>query len=383
MNSKFWRFSVLVVLTHSFAFAQQTPIRDAVVDSLAITVVDAINRNNFQLADQIIAAQLSRDSTSLEWLFLRGMRYYSEIFVIPGFNKIAVSRMKQSLERAAELGERRLEDRPNDAYTLFYTGGALGYLGIAKMAEGSLFGAVGTAKKGFNMHEDLIELCPECYDAYLGPGMMNLMTSDVPMFLKPILWLFGLNGSEEKAYDYLSTAFHKGRIVRLEGGTYFAQLLERRKECKHSFEVYSQLIQEYPMKVGLRAESMSPLWADKRYDDVISLGGSTMQMFESHEYFLSTSDSSWLPSILMSTSRAYTLKGDTASSVALLEDFINNDSYQAIPKWRMHSSLAGTYLTRNDTAKAVYNYKAILTSTAPDDTKQHAWEMLGKINGAK
>ena len=308
------------------------------------------------------------------------MRNYAELFELPGFNQRALSNMKRDLERVSELGEQRLEENPNDPYTLFYTGGAYGYLGIAKTAEGSLFGGVGTAKKGFNMHEDLIEVCPQCYDAYLGPGMMNLMTSDVPWILKPILWIFGLSGSEEKAYDYLTTAFQHGKLVRLEAGTYLAQLYQRRKDYTTSFEIYSQLTQEYPMRVGLRAESMSPLWADKRYGDIISLARNTMQMFESGQYSLSKADSAWLPSIVLSYSRACRIKGDTSSAIHVLEDFVHNDNYSAIRKWRIYYSLAGSYLLQHDTLNAIENYNAVLKSDAPEDSKKGAQDAIERLS---
>ena len=352
-------------------------------DSLATSVVEAINRNELERADRIIEDQLARDSTSLQWLFLRGMRNYADLFAVSSFNKKALAKMKEDMGRASELGERRLEENPNDLYALFYTGGAYGYLGIAKAAEGSLFGGVGTAKKGFNMHEDLIELLPECYDAYLGPGMMNLMTSDVPWILKPIMWLFGLSGSEDKAYEYLSIAYEKGKLVRLEAGTYLAQLFERRKEFKKSFETYSQLIQKYPMRIGLRVESTSSLWAEDRYDDVIALAKSSIDVFESGQYFFTKADSAWMPSVVLNYSRAYKLKGDTTSAINVLEDFTHKEVYNSINKWRIHSSLADFYALKKDTMKLIANYKAVLADDAPDDTKKRVQEALGKINSSK
>jgi tetratricopeptide (TPR) repeat protein len=376
--------TIQCILSIPLALSQSNQIRSVKLDdSIAVSAVEAINRNELELADRIIAAQLAKDSTSLQWLFLRGMRNYAELFAVSSFNKDALTKMKEDMETVCQIGEKRLEKSPNDLYALFFTGGAYGYLGIAKVADGSVFSGVGTAKKGFNMHEDLIELWPECYDAYLGPGMMNLLTSDIPWILKPILWLFGLSGSEEKAYNYLSTAYEKGKLVRLEAGTYLAQLFERRKEFKKSFEIYSQLIQEYPMRIGLRAESTSPLWAEKRYDDVLALTSSTMKMFESKRYSLTRADSAWMPSILINSSRAYKLKGDTTSAIIVLEDFILKEDYLAINKWRIHSSLADFYVLQKDTAKVIASYKAILASDAPDDTKKRVHDALEKIGSSK
>ena len=83
--------SVILILAIPFvisiAHSQSQPGKTSVDldDSLAVSVIEAINRNEFSLADRIIQEQLSEDSTSLEWLFLRGMRNYAELFELPGF----------------------------------------------------------------------------------------------------------------------------------------------------------------------------------------------------------------------------------------------------------------------------------------------------------
>lgn len=75
-----------------------------------------------------------------------------------------------------------------------------------------------TAKKGFSYHEKLIALCPSFLDAYLGPGLKNLMVSPLPWVFKPLLYLVGLSGTEDKADEYLTIAYEKGQTVHLEAG---------------------------------------------------------------------------------------------------------------------------------------------------------------------
>jgi len=349
-------------------------------DSVAAAVVEAINCNDLPLADRLLAAELSNDSTSLQWLFLRGMRNYWLLFGVGTINATALAALKTDMERVIELGERRLELNEKDLHALFYTGGAYGYLGLAKAADGSLFGAVGTAKRGFNMQEELIKLCPDCYDAYLGPGMMNLLTSQIPWVLKPIMWVFGLSGTEEKAHEYLSLAYEKGRLVRLEAGTYLAQLYDRKKEFGKSYEIYSSLTRRYPMRMALRAESMTPLWTDRRYNDVMAQSLDALEVFKTGQYHFSSADSSWLPIILLSYSRASKIQGDTVSAARTLEDFVHDKRFGPVNKWRIHSSLAETYVQRRDTLKATEHYAAVLASDAPDDTKKRVRESLDKLD---
>jgi tetratricopeptide (TPR) repeat protein len=194
-------------------------------------LAEALNRSDLGLADRILQLQLKRDSNAIQWHFYRGMRSFIEIsYDKSKQNEENFDKVRVAMERAVEIGEKRLEINPSDSIALFYTGGAYGYLGMAQLQSGSMFKAGSTAKKGFKYHEKLIELCPAYYDAYLGPGMKNLMVSAVPWFLKPLLLLLGLTGTEEKAKEYLTIAYDKGRCVHLEAGNYLAQVYERRKE---------------------------------------------------------------------------------------------------------------------------------------------------------
>ncbi len=163
--------ALVLVVFIAFSLAQDRSanhIRNAEIrfdDSTTVAVVEAINRHDLPLADQLIHTELSRNPLSLKWLFLRSMRYYTDIFAHGIKNTEALAKMKQDAERVIEIGEQRLDNDPRDLTALFYAGGAYGYLGLASAADGSVFSSVGKAKKGFNYHEDLIELCPQCYDA--------------------------------------------------------------------------------------------------------------------------------------------------------------------------------------------------------------------------
>jgi tetratricopeptide (TPR) repeat protein len=351
-------------------------------DSIAVSVIEAINRNEIELAERTIDAQLRNDPNSLEWNFLRGMRYYAELSARGSRKKETLAQMKTSLQKVIKIGEERLHRNPDDLTALFYAGGASGYLGLARAVEGSLFSGVRSATKGFNMHEDLIKRCPQCYDAYLGPGVMNLMTSNAPRVLKPILWLFGLSGSAEKAYDYLSIAYEKGTLVRLEAGTYLAQLFEGRKEYRKSSELYAELIRQYPMRIGLRAESATPLWIEKRYDDIIALADSTMGIFESGKYLFTRGDSVSMVSILTGCASAYGRKGDTTSAINFLEGALRKKDYETTDGWEIHYSLARLYFDQSDTTKAIAHYKEVVSADIPEKMKKHVQECINILNGS-
>jgi tetratricopeptide (TPR) repeat protein len=225
-------------------------------DTLEVFVAEALNRGDLALVDRVIALRLKLDSNAIQWHFFQGIRSYVEISYEPDRqNEENLHRVQLAMEKAIEIGERRLEANPTDSMALFYTGGACGYLGIAQIQGGGGFIKAGsTAKRGFNYHEQLMRLCPSFHDAYLGPGMKNLMVSALPWIFKPILYVLGLSGSEEKAEQYLTIAYEKGRRVHLEAGGYLAQLYERRENWDKSQEIYADLYRRYPYRVGMCAQ---------------------------------------------------------------------------------------------------------------------------------
>lgn len=353
-------------------------------DSLLCQVVEAINRNQFARADQIINAQLQQDGDSLKWCFLRGMRHYSDLFAVTQpIDKTALGALAFNLSRVAAIADERLSINPNDSLGLFYGGGAYGYLGISYAANGSLFKAVSTAKKGAKYHEQLISLHPDCYDAYLGPGIMNLMTSAAPWILKPILFLLGLSGTEDKADEYLSLAYAKGTRVRYEAGVYLAQLRLRQKDYHKAFELYSNLTTEYPMRVGLRAEYLSSLLSNKRHDDVIKIASETMDSFEASRYSFSRNDSAWIPYIFWDCAQAFQLTGNPRAAIQTWKRFLGGKPYNSQSKWRAYDSLIDLYLSIKDTALVVKSFEALNASDAPPKVKDRARERIGVLPQAQ
>lgn len=363
---------VIVIFVSQSLSQNSTPISASFADSITVSVVEAINRRELKLAEDLVNTQLSRHPNSLKWYFYRGICSYADLITNFSVNQEALKSMKADMERVQQLGEEVLQTRPEDHEALFYVGGAYGYLGLAEFADGSVFSAVGTAKKGFNLQEKLITVCPNCHDAYLGPGMMNLMASAVPWFLRKVLWLFGLSGTEEKAYEYLTTAYEKGTLVRFEAGSYLAKVYERRKQFQEASVIYKQLVNNYPRNVYLRVDYFSPLWHLKRYDEIIQSANEVISIFATSSIPFGRSDSAWIPTIASNLGLAHKLKGDTVRAIQVLEDFVARPEFRSIDKWRVHFDLGEFYAAQQDVPKARMHYTEVVSGNAPSGTKKRA-----------
>jgi hypothetical protein len=348
--------------------------------SIYLKVIGAINRNEFRLADSVINQQLAQGKDSLQWLFFRGMRYYSDLLGMNSFvNKSSLAQLSSSFSQTIHIADTRLELNPKDSLALFFGGGAYGYYGFSYIADGSLFKAVSSAKKGARYHEKLISLHPECYDAYLGPGLINLAASAAPWILKPILFLLGISGTEEKAQEYLSAAYEKGTWVRVEAGIYLAQLYERQKQFSKSSEIYLALTPAYPMRIALRAQALSGLSSEKRYNEIISLSKDAMASFEARRFHFTSNDSSRVVSLFSACSGAYKQIGDTAAAIRIWQDYLNRDAYKGLSKWWGHSSLAELHLLRRDTTNALRSLEQVVAGDPPEKYKDKARARINEL----
>jgi len=350
-------------------------------DSLFIQVIDAISRNDLFEADRIIDGQLALGRDSLQWFFFKGIRFYSDLFGADNaIKKSSLVELSSSFSRVIQMADERLEFNPTDSMALFFGGGAYGYNGFSFLADGSIFKAVSSAKKGARYHEKLIALHPNCYDAYLGPGLLNLAASASPWILKPILFILGISGTEEDADRYLSTAYEKGSWVRIEAGTYLAQLYARQKQFSRSCDLYLTLTQSYPMRLGLRAEALSGLLTNRQYDQVISLSKDAIRSFEAKSFHFTSQDSSRVPSIFSSCSYAYRLNGDTTAAIRVWNGYLTLPAYDRLPKWWAHSSLAELHMLQRDTTLALQSLTAIAEGDAPEKSKKKARDQINELN---
>ena len=382
-------FTLLTVsILSSSSFAWSTSFRTNLggmpaigrADTLEVFVAEALNRGDLAVADQIIETQSKLDSNAIQWHFSRGIRSVMEIsYQQDGQNEENIHRVQIAMEKAIEIGERRLEINPSDSMALFYIGGACGYLGIAQVqGGGGFFKGGSTAKRGFRYHEQLIALCPDFYAAYLGPGMKNLMVSALPWVFKPLLYLLGLSGSEERAEEYLTIAYEKGEGVRFEAGNYLAQLYERRKDWVRSGAIYADLLKRYPYRVGMCAQGLGPLSAEKKYDEVVDRCKGMMRRFENDRREFTRADSISMISIISSAGYSFLRQGKTAEAIGFYENALRNVAYEKLNRWILQWSLGDLYRDQRQIREARESYQRAL-ATAPGKQRNKIQKELDNL----
>lgn len=119
--------------------------------------------------------------------------------------EISISKLDKALDK--------LEDIQETSNNRFYMAGLYGYYSRYAGLNGSWWAAYRNGMRSVDMFEEIIEEYPECYDAYLYPGVFKYYAdrlSGVTGFLASI---FGVSGDREDGIKEMKLAVEKGKVV--------------------------------------------------------------------------------------------------------------------------------------------------------------------------
>ena len=158
-----------------------------------------------------------------------------------------IKRIESELFALKETVDNAPDSLRQEPYYQFYVGAIYGYVGMYYSGiKGENLKAIGVGKDGINYHKKVLQADPLCYDAYYSVGLFHYFASMAPWYIKPLLWVFGMLGSDEQAHEYLSLAADKGILARYEAMEWLAQLYLRRKMIDSAAAVYRKPIREFP-----------------------------------------------------------------------------------------------------------------------------------------
>jgi len=107
----------------------------------------------------------------------------------------------------------KLEDIELTPENKFYVAGLYGYLSRATGLNRSWWSALRNGTTSIDMFEEIIEEHPDCYDAYLMPGMFLYYADRLSGFTSLIASLLGISGDRQKGLEYITLANEKGKIT--------------------------------------------------------------------------------------------------------------------------------------------------------------------------
>lgn len=168
---------------------------------------------------------------------------------------VVKARFEDALNRSRALAENVLQHAPDDQTALLATVLRLGlHADYLALIEKRYAGSLGEVKKSRQVAEQLVSKHPECYDAYLAPGVENYLLS---LKAAPVRWILRMNGAQtdkDAGVAKLRLTAEKGRYLLPYARLLLAVAALRDKDSARAKEILAWLVQQFPRNHLYREE---------------------------------------------------------------------------------------------------------------------------------
>jgi len=378
-------FIILSILLSSIVLSKpdQNDVENKIIDKVIYLTYNC----QFDNALKIVEKSQIENPISMQWKYFKGMIYYREWLFAKTFARhkddikqrdILLQKFFDEFGKVAVDCEEMLKNNSNDTTALFYCGASYGYMGIYYAKKGELFKAATEGKKGIDLHEKLIKICPNWTDVYLSAGMFNFYASDVPWYKKPILWILGKSGDEEKAYQYLKLVFDNGNLAKYEAMELLLELFVRRNDNNSAEVLYDKLITQFPdSRFYYTAKTIWDSWDYKDLDLAVIISKKCISFFKSSAYI--DIDKKQLGIIYILLANTCWKQNNNSKAIECWQELINNKFIPEEEDWQK-LVLADKYLECGKKSEAIKLYKEISNSEKDNYSKEKAIQALKKIN---
>ncbi len=147
------------------------------------------------------------------------------------------------IDRAIELGERRIEDDNPDAWTCFYLGSSYSFKGLYLSRTGSLLSAFNCARKGQKYLHQAVEMDTILYDTYLLIGSYKYWSG---RFYKYFSWLPWISDEREEGVRMVRLCLDRSRFSYWMTLNSLAWIEYDREQYAEAAVLFRRGLEEYP-----------------------------------------------------------------------------------------------------------------------------------------
>jgi len=195
----------------------------------------------FAIFDSLIEMRPDRP----EGYFLKASLLFS-IYQVDN-NQTAFDSLKVYADKTVDTTEKLLKEQPDNKFLHFYLGGIYGNMGLENLRQGSYWSAYRNGSKGKGHLEKAIEIDSDFADAALGIGIFKYYADVLPRYMKPFLFLVGLNGSREEGLAKIKFAAEKSALSRIEANFFYAKILQEYEgDPTGALELCNLLHEQFP-----------------------------------------------------------------------------------------------------------------------------------------
>jgi predicted Zn-dependent protease len=183
--------------------------------------------------------------------------------VDPAVDKAFRDRIQQAKLKALTLYNRDKKD-PDALYFLGAVHGVLA--GYEASTARKFFAALRNGSRNVDLHQKVIELKPDYYDAYLSIGMYHYVVGSLPFALKALVAIGGVRGNKQKGISELQSVVEKGSNAD-DASVLLLAIYQNEKRPADALGILQRLVNKYPRNYLLKLESAATLVELKRHDE--------------------------------------------------------------------------------------------------------------------
>jgi tetratricopeptide (TPR) repeat protein len=379
---------LLSFLISSILFSQKQSSKN--FESDAQELIRLTFNSQFDEAFKIADEHLSKEPQALTWKYFHAMILFRQaqyqIYLAGTYGreeyktqaKELFDKSNAELMESARIGEKLIEKDPRDTVALFFTGAVYGYMGMYLTIDGDMFKAASIGRKGMDYHEKLIKMYPNWNDVYYSEGVFNFYASNVPWWLKPILWILGRSGTESKAEENLKKVADNGNYAKYVAMEYLMQLYLRQEKFELAIKLCDRLGKEFPNNRYKYKRMIS--WSISSDDNRKMLMEFVRNEIEqSKKEQLSEVNKIEVAYLYLSLAYIYSEMGDHLKSIAVYNEMIDSKLAPGFESWA-RVLLADEYSKIGKRKEAIDNINWVLKNSTADSHKKMAKEKLAELN---
>jgi tetratricopeptide (TPR) repeat protein len=184
----------------------------------------------------------------------------------------AQQRIKQLVDRAQKLEEKRLKADPKDIDALYARGVTRAQFSTyTALIEHAWFSALRNAVGARHDHERVLELAPNGVQAKLIVGAHNYVIGSLPWGVKVGASIVGLSGNKEKGIKYLQECAAGGGETSVDAKILLVLFLRREHRYDEALPIARALIASYPQDVLMALEEGNLLRAAGKDQDAATV----------------------------------------------------------------------------------------------------------------
>jgi len=181
------------------------------------------------------------------------------------------ARIKELVEQARSLEEKRLAANAKDVDALYARGVTRGQLSTyTALVERSWYAALKSAVGARNDHEQVLELSPDYTDAKLIVGAHNYVLGSLPWGVKILVKVIGQGGNKDKGIRYLREAAAGSGETSTDAKIVLLLFLRREHKYPEALEIADALVPQYPQNLLIALEQGNLLRASGRNSEAAS-----------------------------------------------------------------------------------------------------------------